>query len=321
MSVRNDYRFAKQLGDNRIIDQIVLVSDDLEEMVGILENTIGFEGFRFRTDALGKTAAVTLASGIELFLIQPSKTDSAYRRYFETYGKGIMGIRERITLGAAGIWRAHIETQNIPVIKEQKDFWWMDLREDLGCMYGLYICEEPLIPCSDRKNIGQICIAATDTEKAAADLLHYIGKGPWEIGFINSHTTDYFESSEYDTDLFPDAEMRTGMGWFSNLEFELIEPTKGPMPYFRFLDRHGNGFHHIKEILTPETWDETLQKYKDLGVGTALAGKLGPCAFSNLDTEELLGCVYELSDGHVMDKLPDGYGAYMYPAIEADEAV
>ena len=195
----------------------------------------------------------------------------------------------------------------------------MDLRKDLGCMYGLYICEEPVEPCSYHKHIGQICITAYDTEKAAADLLHYIGKGPWEIGFINSHTSDYFISSEYDAEHFPDAEMRTGMGWLTNLEFEIIEPTKGPMPYYKFLKRHGNGFQHFKEILTPETFDAAVKDYQNKGIGIALAGKLGPCAFCNLDTEDLIGCVFELCDGNVMDKLPDGYGAYTYPVLETEE--
>lgn len=313
MNIIYDYKFAKSLGEKRIIDQIVMVADSLPEMTRNLETVFGFTGFTTGENEYGKTASVVLSNGIELFIIEPSDAQSAYRTYFDAYGKGIMGIRERITLGAAGLWRTHIEKEEIPVIKQQKDFWWMDLRKDLGCMYGLYICEEPLPESTCSKHIGQICITAFDAEKAAADLLHYIGKGPWEIGFINSHTSDYFISSEFDAKHFPDAEMRTGMGWFSNLEFEIIEPTKGPMPYYKFLARHGNGFQHFKEILTPETFDETLKAYADKGVGTALAGKLGPCAFSNLDTEDLIGCVYELSDGHVMDKLPDGYNAYMYP--------
>ena len=163
--------------------------------------------------------------------------------------------------------------------------------------------------------------AAWQMAKAAKDLLHYIGKGPWEIGFINSHTSDYFVSCDFDAEHFPDAEMKTGMGWFTNLEFELIEPTKGPMPYYRFLAAHGKGFQHFKEILTPDTYDEALKNYEEKGIKTALAGKLGPCAFSNLDTLDLLGCVYELSDGHVMDQLPEGYNAYMYPVIQLEEAV
>lgn len=311
-----DVAFSKNLGEKRVIDRIVLVADDIAEMANTLNTTFDFRSFEIEDSDNGKTAMVTLDSGIELFLIQPEDNGSVYSRYFKKYGKGIMGIRERITLAQAGLWKTHIDKNDIVMIEEKTDCWWLDLTDSLGLMYGLNICEEELAPTDFHKHIGQICITVNDCEKAAEDLYHYIGKGPWEIGFINNKTTSYLASSQYSAEDFPEGEMRVGMGWFSNLEFEVIEPTKGPMPYFKFLKRHGNGFHHIKERIPSNNWKETCRHYADAGIGVALAGMIGPCEFNNLDTEDLLGCVYELGDDHIMKQLPEGYGAYMYPAVE-----
>ena len=87
-------------------------------------------------------------------------------------------------------------------------------------------------------------------------------------------------------------------------------------PYFDYLKRRPTGYHHIKETLQITEWNAALEHYASMGVSVLLSGKIGPCGWSNLDTEALIGCVYELSDGVPMDKLPDGYNPCFYPPVE-----
>ena len=62
-----------------------------------------------------------------------------------------------------------------------------------------------------------------------------------------------------------------------NIEWEAIQPVKGPLVYFDFLKEHGIGYHHILREIPEKQWESTLQDYERAGVelpGKGGAGKL-----------------------------------------------
>ena len=309
-----EYTFAEKLGEERYIDQIVLVTDDMRDFLDRFSRYFDYSGWEVTEDKTGSYGKIILSNGIELCIAEPDGTDSIYRRSLDSYGRGIMGVRERVSEKTAAFWKEQIAEKHIAVCETSDGGCWMDLRKELGGMYGIHICEEPIAAAEYPKTIGQICIVAEDVRKMAETMLAVVGMGPWEIGRINNHTADYLSSSEYDAGQFPKGQMLAGMAWYKNLEIELIEPTDGPMPYFKYLDRHGKGFHHIKETVKKGQWESMLTHCcKEEQIGVALAGKIGPCKFCNLDTEKDFGFVYELGDGSEMDRLPEGYDPYRYP--------
>lgn len=306
--------FAGKLGRERYVDQIVLVTDDRKDILSRFNRYFGYSGWEHTEDEAGSYAKVILSNGIEFCIAEPGQPDSIYRRSLDSYGRGIMGIRERVSEKTAALWKEHIAEKGLVLMETADGGCWLDLREEIGGMYGFHICGEPIAATEYPKTIGQICIVAEDVRRMAERMLALVGMGPWEIGRINNHTADYLENSEYSAREFPKGQMLAGMAWYKNLEIELIEPTDGPMPYFKFLDRHGNGFHHIKETVKQGHWESTLAHCCDEEqIGIALAGKLGPCRFCNLDTEKDFGFVYELGDGNEMERLPEGYDPYLYP--------
>lgn len=309
-----EMKIAEKLGGERYIDQIVLATDDMGDILDRFDRYFGYSGWELAEDEAGSYAKVILSNGIELCIAEPGGADSVYRRSLDSYGRGIVGIRERISEKTASVWRKHIAEKNLTVLETADGGRWLDLREEIGGMYGLHICEDPVTGADYPKTIGQICIVADDVRRMAERMYALVGMGPWEIGRINNHTADYLESSEYDAGGFPKSQMLAGMAWYQNLEIELIEPTDGPMPYFKYLNRHGNGFHHIKETVKKGQWESTLAHCcREEQISVALAGKIGPCRFCNLDTETEFGFVYELGDGREMDRLPEGYDPYLYP--------
>lgn len=189
---------------------------------------------------------------------------------------------------------------------------WADLTQELGGWFGFVRAGRSGRPQTEGADLRQFCIVVKDVKRAAEILYDVMLLGPTEIGKGNPKTIPNAKSGGC-PDGLPDFAFLAGMIFYDNIELELIQPVSGPLPYFRFLRDRDAGFHHIKVDLTAETWQPTLDRLDDLGISYVFQGKLGTCGFSNRDTEDLLGFVYELSDGAPMEALPDGYDPFFYP--------
>ena len=330
--MKDNYEFLKSIGERRKIDRILLVTDDIFAYQERLKHFFGYvpgEVFRETEENIpdyviagadGRFAnlcsVIPLAEGRELRIVQPVEGRSPYRLCLEQYGPGVIGLRELVAREDWGKWLEHIEQQGISVLARLGDYGLtLDLRSDLGCIIELLRADMEEEKGSSERRIGQVCIVTGDMHKTAEDMCRLLGLGPWEIGHINNLTSPTLNSSDYPAGSFPEADFLAGIAFCGDLELELIQPLKGPLPYFAYLERHGVGFQHIKETLSPERWDKTLADYAAKGIGVALGGKVGPCSWSNLATEHLLGSIYELGDGVLMTALPEGYGPYMHPEI------
>lgn len=76
------------------------------------------------------------------------------------------------------------------------------------------------------------------------------------------------------------------------LQLELIQPLSGPSIFAEHLEARGEGLHHIQSRV--ENIEEVLAAFQRLGVGVLMSGKFGDGEFYFLDTERLLGVVYEI---------------------------
>jgi 4-hydroxyphenylpyruvate dioxygenase-like putative hemolysin len=86
--------------------------------------------------------------------------------------------------------------------------------------------------------------------------------------------------------------MRLAIAQVGSLQLELIEPLEGPSVYKEFLAEKGEGLHHIQSRI--ENVDETLAAFKEMGINILMSGKFGEGEFYYMDTEPVLGTVYEL---------------------------
>ena len=74
---------------------------------------------------------------------------------------------------------------------------------------------------------------------------------------------------------------------------ELIEHLEGETIYKEFLDKRGEGLHHI-QYMTNEI-EEALEKFRKAGIGIMQSGKVEKDSYYYLDTESRFGIIVELA--------------------------
>ncbi len=302
----------------RRIDEIVILSDHLSQTLHSFRTLFRLEQWQESalTDSSGavlcRQAVHVMRDRKALRVMQPVAGDTIYSRFLTRFGPGLFGVRERVPDEVWEAFCAHLSGHGITLTPGQDGAVWADFTHLLGGFYGLIPQSAPIHPLTEDLNLRQFCIVTDHVERIAEILKEYLLLGPTEIGHSNSRTVTGAVNSQYPGGL-PDFEFLTGMLFYDNMEFEIVEPKYGPLAYFDFLKRHGTGFHHIKVEVPEGQWDSALAYYDSLGIQEALRGKIGTCGFSNLLTEDLLGFVYELSDGAPMEALPQGYDPYFHP--------
>jgi len=77
-----------------------------------------------------------------------------------------------------------------------------------------------------------------------------------------------------------------------NITIELIQPLGGPSTWQDFLDRHGEGIHHIAFVT--ENLDETIRKLSEFDVKIEQNGYFKGGGYVYVDSREKLGAILEL---------------------------
>ena len=91
--------------------------------------------------------------------------------------------------------------------------------------------------------IKQICVLVDDVQKAMKEYWEKFGIGPWDIRHFTPDTVhDLYVRGEAVTEGF---DFICAVCWAGDMEFELIQPIKGPNIYWEFLEKYGSGLHHF----------------------------------------------------------------------------
>lgn len=308
----------KEINFPRRIDEVVILSKNLGKTLHNFRTVFHHEEWQtdIVTGANGtpllKQAVNVMGDQKALRVIEPIADGTIYQRFLIRFGPGLFGVRERIPDEFFEEFRTHLSAKGIPMTLDQRGVLWADFSDTLGGFYGFIKQSAPAYPELDRAKLRQFCIVSDSVERTAQVLSEYLLLGPTEVGHSNSETVTNAVNSQY-PDGLPDFEFLTGMLFYENMEFEIVEPKHGPLPYFDFINRRGTSFHHIKTEVPDGQWESTLAYYDSLNIKEALRGQIGTCRFSNLLTEDMLGFIYELSDGAPMAALPEGYDPYFYP--------
>lgn len=301
----------------RQIDEVVIVSEQISDLIQMLKDGFCHKEWTFHTrhDNNGNVLwheAVHVMSGRKAFrVIQPVDCDTPFYRHLARFGKGIFGARESVPDAYFDAFIDHLASKDV-MLSEMDGVVWADFTKEFGGWFGFIRASESDHPLTEGPNLHQFCLAVKDLRRAAEILCDTLLLGPTEIGNGNLKTIPNARSAAW-PDGLPDFSFLVGMIFYDNMEFEIIQPISGPLPYFSFLRDRDAGFHHIKVDLTAETWQPTLDRLDALGISDGFQGKLGTCQFSNRSTEEQLGFMYEFSDGAPMEALPEGYAPFFYP--------
>ena len=136
--------------------------------------------------------------------------------------------------------------------------------------------------------IVQVAVVVKNLQKAMENYWKTLGIGPWSIytyappalrePMVRGKLVNY--------------SMRLAIAQVGSVQLELIEPLEGPSVYKEFLAERGEGLHHIQSRI--ENVDETLAAFKEMGINILMSGKFGEGEFYYMDTEPVLGTVYEV---------------------------
>lgn len=138
------------------------------------------------------------------------------------------------------------------------------------------------------KNVVQIGIIVSDIEKARKLWAKLLGVEPQPI-----IETDDWELTRMTFRGKP-SPGRAKLTFFKleNIVIELIQPIDGPTTWWGFLDKHGNGIHHI--AFTTKNVNESIKILSELGAVEEQKGLFRGGGYIYLDARKSLGAILEL---------------------------
>jgi hypothetical protein len=145
----------------------------------------------------------------------------------------------------------------------------------------------PVVPKIKIGEISQIGIIVRDLQQATDNYWSTLGIGPWMTMKLEPPLlADVILRGKP-----VEASMVAAIAQSGSVELELIQPLGGPSLWKEFLEQRGEGIHHVQSpVQYPDT---TLAAYKEMGVDVLMSGRIGDNLFYYMDTEPLLGTVYE----------------------------
>jgi hypothetical protein len=165
------------------------------------------------------------------------------------------------------------------------------------CIKLLYFDEvmgniEEIIPKDQimLREIVHICVVVRDVETTAEAFAKKFGIGPWRIRVVRSTSMKKGIQGQ-------PSEFIIKFGWarLGPITLELAENVSGATILQEFLEKHGEGIHHIG-LPTPVPFDSELDKWKKFGVDPLLATIMEDPeeGWAYMDTENLVGCILEI---------------------------
>lgn len=146
----------------------------------------------------------------------------------------------------------------------------------------------------ERKGITQVGILVEDIQKAVEHYWSVLGIGPWSIYSFTQDTVRDFKV--YGRSLTVPFKFVIAKSMFGNVDVELIQHIEGPTIFEKFIKEKGFGLHHIKEQMDDIQLERTLKEYKEKGIDVIQRGQFGENIHNFLNTEPLLGIVYEVGN-------------------------
>jgi methylmalonyl-CoA epimerase len=139
------------------------------------------------------------------------------------------------------------------------------------------------------KEVLQVCMVVKNLDEALKRYWEVCAIGPWEIYTLDSSDMQDVTIRGHKAEF----SMKVALTNVGNMQLELIEPLDDKSIYSEFLEKHGEGLHHI--ACAVDDYDDTISRLKDKGIGILQGGitKEG-LGFAYLDTQEALSCITEI---------------------------
>jgi hypothetical protein len=91
-----------------------------------------------------------------------------------------------------------------------------------------------------------------------------------------------------------DMDLRLAKSQLGGIGFELIQPLKGETVYTEFLEKHGEGLHHLAYGV--EDFDAEVEEMKKRGFKVVQTGAMASSRWAYFDTDKVGGMLIELCE-------------------------
>lgn len=145
--------------------------------------------------------------------------------------------------------------------------------------------DDPIIAS---KSLAQVAIVVKDINAARNAWAELLGIQVPEVSIAESNSarpTHYMGRST-------DAKAKLAFVTLENIQIELIEPMGGKSTWQEYLDKHGEGIHHI--AFQVKGIDGVEKRFEMQGNPTVQRGGWDGGAYSYIDASKNLGCILEL---------------------------
>ncbi len=158
------------------------------------------------------------------------------------------------------------------------------------------------------RRIQQIAWLTRDLEKSMQAWIDVLRIGPWRVFRFTDKTVKNLKVDGKPVE--GPFEFRIGITHVGDMEIELIQPVHGPMIYEDYLQRRGEGLHHIKEKIPDDRIATVVEEYEGRGIEVTQTGQFVADFHFYLNTEPKLDFVYELGNCPFQDLPPDMVSIY-----------
>lgn len=140
-------------------------------------------------------------------------------------------------------------------------------------------------------DLVQVAHLVRDLDVTLERYWHDFAMGPWGV-----YT---YDSCNLQDSLYrgkpSDHTYKIAVCWFNGVQMEIMQPVSGYSIYDEFLEKHGEGLHHIK--LFYKDCQKAVKDYKKKGYQVIQSGRVGNDVFYYLESEEkMAGSVIELGN-------------------------
>jgi hypothetical protein len=159
----------------------------------------------------------------------------------------------------------------------------------------------------------QICVVTRDFRRTMEGLVQ-AGIGPWRVytfGPENVQELTYRgKPASYS--------MKLCLSFSGSMMWEIVQPLTGPNLYEEFLEKHGEGIHHVAFNCNDAPWQERLAAFREHGYEMVQSGLWeGRVPYAYFDTEEDTGTMFEIFDIPADFALPEPDEWYPAPPPDA----
>jgi methylmalonyl-CoA/ethylmalonyl-CoA epimerase len=162
---------------------------------------------------------------------------------------------------------------------------------------------EELRALNQKRKIYQIAWVTRDLEKSMKAWVENLKIGPWTVLTFTNQSLKYLKVD--DKTVTEPFKFLIGISWIGDMQLELIEPVYGPTIYEAFIQKHGEGLHHIKERIADDAIEGVVQEYRDQGIRVTQTGQFETDFHYYLDTEAKLDFILELGNCPILRLTPE----------------